>query len=302
MGYYVNKNQFMDQDFLKTLEYLKSTGVKVSPEISTIYTINAEVASGNYTNLREIERQLDASSDQVQSYKEKISEAKANKADALKQYREAKRNHYESNIFSREAKQAKQQKRQAKKGLDRAKQHLQETRKAYETFLARLTDTQGRKKEIDEVLQSCKDNNEALKAEIQGQIDLITDYRARVRKLGADSSDLNRTVTFNGETKPLGLHVKDMKQKLNGYLQDGSFTISTMQPISMDSQPFQELEQVESIVYRNEQELTEHQQKGVAKGKEELEAERQEYISRTVKFLNKQSRGDTNRDDDDDGR
>lgn len=296
MGYYVNENQFMEQDFLNTLKYLESTGVKVDSEISTVYKMNAEVASGNLTNLVNIERRIETYTNQVKNYKEKKDQIKENMADTLKQYRDAKKELHESSIFrifSKASRQTREKKRQAKKRFYQLKKQFQEIKETLEECSARLMQFNEKKLQIKDILQSCKNGNEALKAKFQEQIDLITDYRARVKKLGTDSN-LNRIVTFNGETKPLGSHIPNMQQQLNEYL----LTISTDQPITRDSQPFQELAQIESIVYRNEQELTEHQKKGVAKGKEELETERQKYIEKTTEFLNKQSRGETDRDDD----
>lgn len=300
MGYYVNKNQFMDEEFLKTLEYLRSTGVSISPEISAVYNINAEVASGNYSNLRQIERELEASEDHIERHQENIHNANHDVFEAIRAIRKAKKDWWQADLFSNDAKRSREELKRAKERKAHAKKRLDEMKKSYQKYLARLSESQGEKKSIEDDIADCKAKNEELVADVQSQIDLVTEFKARMEAL-KKTLDFNKAGSFDqfkatkikigNDTRPAGEVYLELQacQK--------SFTISTSQPLTADAHPFQLLQSLEQQAIS--QDKQQDYQDRIPQEKEALEEARVAYIDGNKKYLNKQSRGEGHNNDDD---
>lgn len=193
MEYYVNKYQFMNPNFIKKLEFYNSIGVSIKEEVLDIYNINAQVASGNYSNLHQTKSKLKSLQNDGENYQTKIRTSKENVINYQKELKIAKDEWWNTFFFSPEEKAAIEKIRASKKNLTDAENTLKKDNYSYQEYLASIKDAKGEQKESEDIIADCIAKNKQIEAVVQPQIVLVTEFRAKMEAF-KKTGIMNQTV------------------------------------------------------------------------------------------------------------
>lgn len=299
MGYYVDKKQFENKDFKRTLEYYKSIGIEMDDEIIAIYNANIDTAVGNYSNLHSLEQELESSEENIERHEENIHDARQRVHETNSELKKARKERWQAAIGSKEEAAANDRVKQGKKHKKQAQKMLNQRKEAYRKYLVRLENTKGEKRRLDEIQESCKAENEAIIAETQEQIDFVTEFKTKLSLL-ENSVDNNVTFRVGNQEVTAGAVVNQLKT----FEKDLKVSLAT--PLSSSSPEIVMLHLLEEHAIPQEHKK-EYPEK-LSEKQKQIEDGHKAYLERFKiynRYLNLSSRGENekpNRDDDDDGR
>lgn len=299
MGYFVDKKQFENKDFERTLEYYKSREIKMDDEIIAIYKANIDTAVGNYSNLHSLEQELESSQENIERHEENIHDAKERLHETKSELKKARKERWQAAIGSKEEATANDRVKQGKKHKKQAQKNLEQRKESYRKYLVRLENTRGEKRRLDEIQESCKAENEAIIAETLEQINFVTEFKTKLSLL--------EKIVINDVEFRVGSHVVTagtVVSQLKKFEKDLKVSLAT--PLSSSSPEIVMLHLLEEHAIPQEHKK-EYPEK-LSEKQKQIEDGHKAYLERFKiynRYLNLSSRGENekpNLDDDNDGR
>lgn len=296
MSFYVDKEQFKDRDFEKTLEFYTAKSTKenlidlggIDSQIKGTYDINISTATGYHSYLHDLEEKLKTAEDKVDTCKDAISDKVKAEREARRKLRRARKELWETSI-GRGA-HARKGVSDARESLKKAKENRISAIEAYKEQLAKVESVKSKIEEEKAKINSCLTSNQAIVADTRKQIELVSEIKTKLPLLES-RIDSNALIRVGNRTLPAGTVLNQLKS----FSDDLKVSLAT--PLKDDSPEIIMLHLLEenAIPDNSRQEYSDE----LSQSQTNIQNAYEAYITRNQgynQYLNKSSRGD------DDGR